>query len=504
MHDERVHLILVFVPLLCLGWSISWYMQLNDVWGILYYAKKMTLEDLPSLYNKFYPIGYALFLKSVPIEKIELSCHIVNVFFVTVIIFQVSRILSPALTGRWAVLLAAFSYFVLPLSFKYAVIPSPDAPAAAFITIAAALMFKWNFFEDAKGRFWRVGATGMAFGVATLFRYHTQSIFAITLLFFLLTKRRQSGAIIAPMIGGFLIASLPQSIISMLAGNLPFQSDFKAMVFRVIHGLNFLDHPTAINLSLFEILTSDMGKTVLAWLKGMPGIAIYALPAILLRTLTKEARYVRYCTFSIFVIAFYTVPTALGGSERSPLAISVFCAVPLGGLFLWSRQHYRGRMFSAKPVATIAVAFLLMSITLFIDVNRMRSLHLASTLSRNIFNYISESAGANSLRETFTDDLFLYFPGHPPYVPRSPGGWAVYGLRGYEKEFPRIPLDSFATFRDEALRQGIKYLVLSPFCRTFTKYFFELYATGMISSHVGKQPVFMKEIGPYKIYSLAP
>lgn len=505
LKDERGHLTLVLILILCLGWSVSWYMQHNDVWGILYYAQKMTFEDLSSLYNKFYPIGYALLLKGSPFDKIELSCHIMNALFVTIIIFQISRILSPALTREWAVIVAAFSYFIPPLFFKYAVTPSPDAPAAAFITLAAVLIFKWNFFfDDDKRRFWRAGATGMVFGGAALFRYHTESIFTITLLFFLLTKRLRSAAIIAPMIGGFLIATLPQSLISMLAGHLPFQSDFKINVYRVIHGLNFLDHPSAMRLSLFEILTSDIGKTVIVWLKGMPGMAIYALPAILLRTLTKDARCARYCTFSAFVIILYSVPTALGGSERAPLAISVFCAVPLAGLVLWFRQQYKGRMFSAKPVATTVVMFLFLSLMLFIDVNRMRSLQLGLTLSSKVFNYISESAGANSLRESFTDDLFLYYPGHPPYIPRSPGGWAAYGLNGYEKDFPRIPLDSYGIFRDEALRQGIKYLILSPLSRAFTKYFFELYVTGMISSHIGKQPVLMKIIGPYKIFSLNP
>lgn len=164
LHAERGHLILVLILILFLGWSISWYMQHNDVWGILYYARKMTFEDLSSLYNKFYPIGYALILKSAPLHKIELSCHIVNALFVTISISQISRILSPALTGRWAVILAAFSYFLLPLNFKYAVTPSPDAPAAAFVALAAALMFNWDFFDDDKGRFSRAGATGMAFG----------------------------------------------------------------------------------------------------------------------------------------------------------------------------------------------------------------------------------------------------------------------------------------------------------------------------------------------------
>ncbi|MBN8221244.1 MAG: glycosyltransferase family 39 protein [Spirochaetes bacterium] len=490
--------------IICLGWSVSWYMQHNDVWGIAYYAQKMTFEDLPSLYNKFYPLGYALFLKSVPINQIELSCYILNALFVTLIVLQISRILLPAVTKRWAVILAALSYFLLPLHFKYAVTPSPDGPASAFIAIAATLIFKWNFFDDDKGRFWRAGVTGLAFGGAALFRYHTQSVFAITLLFFLLTKRRRSVAIIAPMIGGFMIATLPQSIVSMLAGQMPFQSDFKIMVYRVIHGLNFLDHPTELNLSLFEILTRNPGKTVIIWLQGLPGILIYALPAILLRSVTKEARYARFCKFSAFVILLYAVPLALGGSERSPLAISIFCAAPLGGLLIWLRQLYKGRMFSAKALAMSTAMVLLVSIVLFIDVNRMRSLQLGLKLSRNIFDFLSESAGQNSLRESFTDDLFLYYPGHPPYTPRNPGGWAAYGLRGYEKEFPRIPLDSYSIFREEALRQGIKYLILSPLSRTFTRYFFELYVTGFISGHTGKQPVLMKEIGPYKIFSLVP
>lgn len=501
---ERGHLLLVLILILSLGWSVSWYMQHNDVWGILYYAQKMTFEDLSSLYNKFYPIGYASLLKTAPVDKVEPWCHMMNAFFVTIIILQISRILSPAGAGRWAVILATFSYLVPPLYFKYTVTPSPDAPAAAFVAFAAALIFKWDFFDDDKGRFWRAAATGMVFGGATLFRYHTQSIFIITLLFFLLTKRRQSGAIIVPMLVGFLVATLPQSIISLLAGHLPFQSDFKIMVYRVIYGLNFFDHPTEMRLSLFELLTLNPGKTVISCLKGIPGIAVYALPAILLRALIKEARYVRYCTFSAFVIVLYAVPTALGGSERSPLAISVFCAVPLGGLLLWFRQHYKGRMLSANPVATTGVMFLFISLMLFIDVNRMRSLHLGLNLSTEVFNYISESAGTNSLQESFTDDLFLYYPGHPPYMPRNSGGWAAYGLRGYEKEFPRIPLDSYGIFREQALRQGIKYLILSPLSRAYTKFFFELYATGMISGDIGKPPVFLKQIGPYKIFSLNP
>jgi hypothetical protein len=504
MQLERGHPILVLGLILCLGWSISWYMQLNDVWGILYYAQKMTFEDLSSLYNKFYPIGYALLLKGVPIDKVELSCHIINAVFVSIIVFQISRILSPAAGKWWAVFLAVFSYFLLPLNFKYAVIPSPDAPAAAFVALAAALMFKWDFFDEDKARFWRAAAIGMAFGGAALFRYHTQSIFAITLLFFLIARRRRSGAIIAPMIGGFLILTLPQSIISILAGHWPLQSDFKIMVYRVIYGLNFFDHPSEMRLSLFEILTRDIGKTVITCLKGIPAIAIYALPALLLRNLTKDARYARYCTFSAFVIALYAVPVALGGSERSPLAISVFYAVPLGGLLLWFRQHYKGRMFSATPVATVAVLFLFTGLMLLIHVNRMRSLHLALTLSSRVFNYISESAGANSLRESFTDDLLMYYPGHPPYVPRSPGGWAAYGLPGYENDFPGIPLDSYGAFREEALKQGIKYLILSPASRAFTRYFFELYVTGMISTHTGKRPVFLRQIGPYKIFFLNP
>src|SRR5690606_11038849 len=123
---------------------------------------------------------------------------------------------------------------------------------------------------------------------------------------------------------GFLVGSIPQSVVSVISGHVPYQSDIKIIIYRVLNGLNFNAHPSFLEMSLWDVLFEKPLRTFIAVLNGFWSGALYAAPSIILYFIVDDARKKSFSSFSIFVIVSYAGISSMGGTPRSPLLIFPF------------------------------------------------------------------------------------------------------------------------------------------------------------------------------------
>jgi hypothetical protein len=127
--------ILTTVFVLLIGAMNNFNVGLNDFWGLLYYADQLTLAEPMSLYNGFFPIGYALILKLLPEGWETVGAYSLSALFAGLLVAVSGRI-AGASHGFWAMLGACTLVLMAPIVFQYANVPGPDIGTAALTALA--------------------------------------------------------------------------------------------------------------------------------------------------------------------------------------------------------------------------------------------------------------------------------------------------------------------------------------------------------------------------------
>ena len=73
-----------------IGWPTQFHTLGNDYWNILYYGRNMTLSQPESLYNGFYPFGYAFLIGQMPFTYVLPLSYLLNALLSGLFIASVS------------------------------------------------------------------------------------------------------------------------------------------------------------------------------------------------------------------------------------------------------------------------------------------------------------------------------------------------------------------------------------------------------------------------------
>jgi hypothetical protein len=224
----------------------------NDFWSLLFYARHLSWSEKASLYNGFYPIGYALLLRFFPYSYVIQLASLTNALF--------AGLLGASVFGLvWSTRRLGASIFALlltvlfPLAFQYSTYLVPDIGSAALTAWAVFLLFKSELDNDhpSHSTNWQCGLAGIALGAASLWRSHAIiSSLAIIVVYGLIHRMpfRRGYAIL--LVAFFIVAGI-QPIVNLISGHGAFETAQKFNLYKTFYGIDWRTPPSVETIQDF-------------------------------------------------------------------------------------------------------------------------------------------------------------------------------------------------------------------------------------------------------------
>lgn len=453
-----------------LGGYLQFHALSNDYWNILYYGRGMTLAQPESLYNGFYPFGYAFLIGQMPFTYVLPLSYLLNALLTGLFTASVSTLISH--TRSWIATLAALlASLAAPFVFQNAHALGPDIGAAAFTAFAVFMLWR-SHIEGSDEELSDLNAAfiGASLGLGFLWRTHALiSAVAVFIGFLLFTGLRP----LRPrlwMLGVFFAFVALQVIVNLVSGHGPFETAQALNLYKFLYGLDWTHPPTPAELEDFSFI-----KTVMADPQAF--LQTYRIPFFFLLSfswtciaafvLSPKGRYARFALFSLLYIVLYSIPIAVGDSARAPLMLMVayitaFALIPV------ALSEFIERLLGSRtwiPMA-VALSFIAAGMNTFYGWFLYDKEVIAFAASeRKVLSVIEQtllSSGLTSPSEVFADRYDFYTPNVMPYRSRQIGNWNQDWVWGYAQEFPAIPNDSWEAFSAACRAQGIRFIVLGP------------------------------------------
>ncbi|MBN8657609.1 MAG: hypothetical protein J0M11_17895 [Anaerolineae bacterium] len=475
-----------------IGWLTQFHALSNDYWNILYYGRNMTLSQPESLYNGFYPFGYAFLIGQMPFTYVLPLSYLLNALLSGLFIASVSTLIAYT-DSIPATIVAFYSSIAAPFVFQNANTLSPDIGAAAFTAFAVFLLCR-DWFQDNR----RSGLqpdnvslndgerrvtnppyinpstanliiAGISLGLSFLWRTHAAvSIIAILAGFVLLKGIRP----IRPLL--FLAGSLGlvaglQVIVNLISGHGPLETGQAFNLYKFFNGVDWTYPPTPDDIAGFSLVKTIAEDPFRAWNYYQPFFLYFVShvwAAVIAFLLSPKGRYSRFSQFAFIFIVLYAIPISLSDSARSPVILmSVYIpsvAVLLAALVDIAKKHLPAIRWvePAVTVAFIALGFRIFYGWAVYDVGLIR----AAVAERKVLSVIEQTLvnnGMTSPSQVFADRYDFYTPNTMPYRSRQVGNWSAGWVWGYAEEFPALPNDSWDAFAQASREQGVRFLVLS-------------------------------------------
>lgn len=466
-----------FLFFFALGTSITFaigsYMQFhstgNDFWNVLYYGRNMTLSQPESLYNGFYPFGYAFLIGQMPFTYILPIAYIINSLLTGFFTASVSTLVFYT-RNFFAIFIATFSSIAAPFVFQNAHTIGPDIGAAAFVAFAIFLLWKNHFEEQSEHAQLDFILVGASLGLGFLTRTHViVSAVAIFVSYFLLIGIRPFRSRVL-MVGVFSFFVVLQVIVNLVSGHGMFETAQAFNIYKFLYGIDPTYSPTPTEIESFSLI-SEITKNQQAffatyWIpfKFLISFALIPFACFLL---SPKSKYAFYALFSTMYIVLYAIPIALGDSPRAPLTIMYAYITCIAFLLVILSNQAEKYFTKVKQISNIiGVVFVLLSMKTFYgwalyDVDYVQKNYEA----RRVLEIIENTLRTNGMKhssEVFSDRYNFYTPNTMPYRSRQIGNWNIDWVWGYSNEFPLLPNDNLEAFIDACKTQGIRYLVLSP------------------------------------------
>lgn len=475
---------MAFLLVLGAGIATGFHVGLNDFWGLLYYGRSLDQAPPESLYNAFYPVGYAALLHFAPDGRGILAAYLMNALGLALLVGSVGWWLGETYGPKVAVV-AALAVCAVPVLFQNAVTPGPDMAAAGLTALAVAVaanvapVFPIAEAGSRVGKALLVGA-GICLGLSTLLRSHCLVSSLAVLLLLLIVRStdrwRSSFWVAAPLV---LLYSL-QVWIHLASGHGAFETGQHFNVYRLNHNIDWYDPPREVPSTLWTIIADDPLRFGWSYAKSLVKLMVYALPATLGLVLCRGESARRFCGAAAVAFVVYSVPVALGSSPRAvlPLAILVVApammvlfdvaatmGAPRAGRSLGSSFSWKIGLF---VVGLVGVVWGVSRNVEFVSAlrNDARAFRSVESLLRD--------AGLKESTEVFTDSFDLYFPASSTR-PLSNGGWGRYSLWGFDEQHPNLAVSSAAAFMDSAREQGVRFLVLTRSVDALAPFFGDVY-----------------------------
>lgn len=453
-----------------IGWLTQFHALGNDYWNILYYGRNMTLSQPESLYNGFYPFGYAFLIGQMPFTYVLPLSYLLNALLSGLFIASVSTLVAYT-DSIPATVIAFYSSIAAPFVFQNANTLSPDIGSAAFTAFAVFLLSQnWLAKEHTELSDSQLILVGVSLGLSFLWRTHAAvSIVAILAGYVLITGIRPFRPLM--LVAGALagVAGI-QVIVNLVSGHGPFETAQAFNLYKFFYGVDwtFTPGPEDIeDFSLLETITSDPANAFNLYKPFFLYFVSHVWAAIPAFLISPKGRYSRFSLFAFIFIFLYAIPISLSDSARSPVILmSVFLpsvAVLLATLIEIVKNHFSSIRWGewAVTVAFVAFGFQTFYGWASYDVGLIR----AAVAERKVLSVIEQtllSNGMTSATEVFSDRYDFYTPNTMPYHGRSIDKWSVDWFWGMEEDYPLLPNDSWESFAAASKEQGIRFLVLGP------------------------------------------
>jgi hypothetical protein len=465
------------------GFFSGFHVSSNDFWTLLYYGRHMTWEYKESLYNGFYPFGYAFLVGQLPYTyAIQLS-YLLNALLSGLFAASVSALVSQR---RFlpATLLACVLSLTQPLVHQYSNTPGPDIGTAAFPAFAIYLLWK-DALADQESSLSNFSAVlvGAFLGLGFLWRTHVLVIAVIVLALAILFRRVRSGYSITLMAGTFLALVSLQAAVDLLSGHRAFETAQLFNIYKLLYGLDWVQPPTPdqiSKLSIVEIFWSDPRFVINSAYPYFRHLVSFAWPSVVCLFLSPKGALRRFAFFSMLSIVLYSLPLSLSDSPRAPLPVLSLTLSTAALIFAALMERLRSFLstskssliwgtvlvlvFSASPVYRWGVH----------DWTFLKDIRAAHRVFKGI-EQVLLSNGMKSPDEVFSNKYQFYVPSRPPFTPRQFSDWYNDWVWGYSEEYPPLANDSWDAFRQSCLEQGIKFIVLSPLASEQAEFFAVIY-----------------------------
>jgi len=478
----------------------------NDYWNILYYGRRMSLAQPQSLYNGFFPFGYALLVGQMPFTYVLPLSYALNALLAGLFSASVSALVSST-RSVVAALAALFAALAAPFIFESANTLSPDIGSAAFTAFAIFLLWRRDLGESRQQpTVFESALAGASLGLAFLWRSHAVvSSAAIVAGYFIFAGIRPLRSRLW-LAGTFVAFASLQALVNLISGHGVLETAQAYNMYKFFYGVDptYPPAPAVIeNFSLVEYVTAYPRQAFDAYLPWLLYLLSLGWAAALGFLLSLQRQGTRFFLFLLFFFLAYSVPVAVGGSPRSPV-ILMAAYIPSIALLPAVLADLAGRVFKpAKWMAGLAgVLFFAAFANLFYgwvidDVNFVKR----SRTERRALSTIEQvliSSGLESPTEVFADRYDFYTPNTMPYRSRQIGLWSLDWVWGFKDEFPPLPNDSWDSFSAACRRQGIRFLVLSPNSRYRGEFFPLIYNDETDIEGMGLQ--FIAQRGNIRVY----
>lgn len=430
--------------MLASGFYMNFHAAGIDFWGILYYGRHMTLAEPESLYNGFFPVGYAWLIGQLPFTYVLPLAYILNALLAGLFTASVSTLVAStrSIPGAW---IACFASIAAPFLFRNAITLGPDIGSAAFTAFAVFLLWR-DRLENAPQapHDLRSILTGVSLGLAFLWRTHAiVSAAAIFLGYFLFAGIRPFRSRIWMVLVFGLFVSV-QVTVNLLSGHGVLETSQAYNIYKLFHYIDVTHPPTPAeveNFSLMETIRNDPWNSLRAY--GLPfgNLLFYAWPAFACFLLAPKGRISRFALFLTLFVLLYAIPVALGDSARAPVILMGAYASALGLLVAVLDGHVK-KLFNPGKWGTVIVVVLFIAAGFktfrgwvvqdldFVRTNRNERHGLGLIEQVLVFH------GMESPTEVFADRYDFYTPGVMPYRPRQIGGLVQDWFWGFSDEFP--------------------------------------------------------------------
>ncbi len=502
-----------------LGWFIQFHAVGNDFWNILYYGRRMTLAEPESLYNGFFPFGYAFLVGQFPFTYVLPLAWLLNALLSGLFTASVSTLIAYTRSFP-ATLVAFFCSLAAPFAFQNTNTLGPDIGSLAFTSFAIFLLWceqchserseeslrqSQRPFAGAQGDMNSV-LIGASLGLAFLWRTHTiVTAAAIFFSYFLLVGIRPIRSRVL-MVSAFLSLVLLQAVVNLWSGHGFLETAQAFNIYKFFYGVDMTNPPTPAEIAEFSVLEAilqDPAHAFDLYIIPFKFLIFYAWPAVVCFVLSPKGKFAKYSLFSFLYVLLYVLPVAFGDSARAPVMLMGVYASTLGLLLVVLLERVE-KFFGQIKWRDGIVTFLFIAAfasTFYgwvrYDVEFIR----ASRAERKGLSVIEQTLltnGMNTPSETFADRYDFYTPNTMPYRSRQIGNWSEDWVWGFSDEFPPLPNDSWESFAKACQEQGVRFLLLSPNSFYRADFFPKIYSGELDLETLGLK--FIGQRGNIRIY----
>ncbi len=448
--------------LLYANYQTGFHVGLNDFWGNYYQAENLDLSNPESLYDGFFPIGYPLILRSLPIDDLVAGGFMLAAAARLVFLGAFGSMLLALISGPWA-MVATISIALVPRMFQHLLTPAADIPMLIFLTPGAALLAAGVLLEAPRRR--RAGTmilAGILLGAAGLFRQHALAA-ALGFMFGCVVVRPRMVAWVFLAGVACTLAYSPQMILSVLAGHGPLETAQYVNVYKMVHGVELRGVPLDLAPGIVGIIEDDPAAFVRAWAERFAGMLPLLVPA-LIAAMWRGDVVMRRLGRIVLVAGFvYFAAAAMGWSHRAVLPIMPWTVAITAALLyrvyrlVAARNENSGRRLVAVGTACLVALG-------FVSSNQngeLVSIYLADHHRYSMVEQYVEIDGVVHPKQVYTTDGSLYLPLTSPHFPYFDGTWLMFGSYQYAERYPRLRYDSLDVFHQDCVREGITHLALT-------------------------------------------